>query len=352
MATTQPYAYNTGTTIPSTTQVGDLVVGLGDLDYSSDYGGVKWWMGPNEDTKYVIGSVRPSGQPVPAGVTGTAQVGFWGSKFKTEESFLNLANYIGGKNGQPPFATTNDATTWLNANGYYTSYDEVTPTPTSTLSVTPTPTPTGVGQLINPILVGLDEYLEVGTDEYLMFVDPAGPTPTPSVTPTNTETSTPTPSVTNTQTPSVTPTFTPTPSTSPIPVTGYGYNLVVLPYNPPTSGNTIFPTFATPILNSGTTNPNTFTTNGVYWNTIDNLGFDRSSYYSGMTGLSVTAYFTQNGETSIYSGSTTAFLFDGPIGQQAFNYNPNLRPNQLVLIQSASTNFVTGQTVYISYVVN
>jgi hypothetical protein len=170
-------------------------------------------------------------------------------------------------------------------------------------------------------------------------------TPTPSVT--NTQTPTPTPSVTNTQTPTVTPTFTPTPSTSPVPVTGYGYNLVVLPYQPPTSGNTIFPTFATPGDMTGTTNPNTFTTNGVYWNAIDNLGFDRTSYYSGMIGVSVTAYFTQNGDTSIYSGSTTAFGFEG-----AFNYNPQTTPGQLVLIQSASTNFVTGQTVYISYTVN
>ena len=150
--------------------------------------------------------------------------------------------------------------------------------------------------------------------------------------------------------PTVTPTNTPTPSTTSSPVTGYGYNLVVLPYNPPSSGNTIFPTFATPGLNSGTTNPNTFTTNAIYWNATDNLGFDRSNYYSGMTGVSVTAYFTQNGHTLIYSGSPTAFTYDG--SPLAFNYNPNARPNQLVLIQSANTNFVTGQTVYISFVVN
>ena len=174
----------------------------------------------------------------------------------------------------------------------------------------------------------------------------------PTPTPTNTETPTPTPTLTNTPTNTQTPTNTPTPSTTPIPVTGYGYSLVVLPYNVPTSGNTIFPTFATPSLNSGTTNPNTFTTNGVYWNQIDNLSVDRTSYYSGMTGVSVTAYFTQNGDTAIYSGSTTAFTFDGPPGQQAFNYNPNIAPGQLVLIQSASNNFVTGQTVYISYVLN
>jgi hypothetical protein len=41
--------------------------------------------------------------------------------------------------------------------------------------------------------------------------------------------------------------------------------------------------------------------------------------------------------------------YDGPPGFIAFNYNPNARPGQLTLIQSASTNFVTGQTVFISY---
>ena len=167
---------------------------------------------------------------------------------------------------------------------------------------------------------------------------------TPTPTPTNTETPT------NTPTPTETPTNTPTPSTTPIPVTGYGYNLVVLPYAPPTSGNTIFPRFTVIGASSGVTTPNTFDVNGVFWNSIDNLSVDRTSYYSGMTGTSVTAYFTQNGDTAIYSGSSTAFTFEGsPV---TFNYNPNTRPGQLTLIQSASTDFVTGQTVYISYVVN
>jgi hypothetical protein len=45
-----------------------------------------------------------------------------------------------------------------------------TPTPTPTL--TPTPTPTSGQAPINPLLVGIDEYLSVGNEEYLMFVDP------------------------------------------------------------------------------------------------------------------------------------------------------------------------------------
>ena len=188
-------------------------------------------------------------------------------------------------------------------------------------------------------------------DEMLVIFNTPTPTPsvtaTPNLTPSSTET--PTPTITSTLT--QTPTLTPTPTPSPIAITGYGYTLVVLPYNPPSSGNTIFPTFSIIGLNSGTTNPNTFDVNGVYWNSIDNLGINRDNYYSGMTGVSVMAYFTQNGNTSIYSGTSTAFTLDGTPGGETYNYNPNVRPGQLTLIQSASTNFVTGQTVFISYTV-
>ncbi len=63
-----------------------------------------------------------------------------------------------------------------------------TPTNTETPTATPSPTPT-LPELINPFLVGLDEYLSIGNDEYLMFVDPS-----PQVTTTPTPTATPTPS--------------------------------------------------------------------------------------------------------------------------------------------------------------
>jgi hypothetical protein len=280
MATATPFAYNIGSTIPGTEQVGSLAVGTPTSGFTNN---PQFWNGPDEELGYVIAVPVPDNtQPTP--IPGVfASVGFYRSEFLTEGSFVELTNTVFGQN----FANGTDCKTWLNDNGYWTSF--VPPL------VTPTPT--------------------------------------------------------NTQTPSVTPTLTPTPSTSPIPVTGYGYNLVVLPYNSPTSGNTIFPTFATPGLNIGTTNPNTFDVNGIYWNIIDNSSVDRTSYYSGMTGVSVTAYFTQNSNTVIYSGSPTAFIFETG-GDAGFNYNPNTRPGQLVLIQSASTNFVTGQTVYISYVVN
>jgi hypothetical protein len=186
-------------------------------------------------------------------------------------------------------------------------------------------------------------------DEMLVIFNT--PTPTPSVTETPTPTPTVTETPTNTPTPTVTetPTNTPTPTQSPIPITGYNYNLVVLPYGSPVTGNTIFTEFSISGT-TGITNPNTFATNGVFWSYKDNLEIDRTSYYNGMVGVSVMVYFVQNGNTVIYSGSPTAFVFNSG-GNPGFNYNPNPRPNQLVLIQSASTDFVTGQTVNISYTI-
>jgi len=170
MALSRPFAYNdTGSPISGTTQYGDLVVGNIEVEYSANYGGVRWWGGPDEDLRYIIGNARPGGQPVPSGVTGPAYVGFWGTPLgeRTDAAFLYIANYVGSQNGQPPFATVNDAVVWLNSNGFYTNY--IAPTPTQTPSNTPTPSIT----------------------------------PTNTVTPTNTPTNTPTP--TYTPTPSVTP---------------------------------------------------------------------------------------------------------------------------------------------------
>jgi hypothetical protein len=185
-----PFAYNTGAPIDGTTQYNDLVVGNINVDYSSDYGGVKWWASPEESSGYIIGNARPGGQPIPSGVTGTANVGFWRSKGRTDQSFLDLANYIGAKNGQPTFTTTYQAEIWLESNGYYTSFNLPTPTPTVTQTQTPqvTSTPTNT-QTPTP------QVTSTPTN-----------TQTPSVTPTNTQT--PTPSITASQTP--TPTVTPT----------------------------------------------------------------------------------------------------------------------------------------------
>jgi hypothetical protein len=108
-----------------------------------------------------------------------ASVGFYRSKFLTEESFVELTNQVFNQS----FSNGDEAKTWLNDNGYWTSFvpSGVTPTPTATTEI-PTPTPTTTSTS----------------------------TPTPSVTNTQTPTNTETP--TQTPTPSNTPTQTPTPS--------------------------------------------------------------------------------------------------------------------------------------------
>jgi len=164
MATSRPFAYNPippGSELSGTTQLVDLAIGVLNETYDEDYGGVKWWEGPDEELGYIICQPIPdNSQPTPiSGVT--ASIGFYRTVGFTDLSFLRLCNSLPARVRQPKFQTTNEATVWLTANGYWTNY--IAPTPTQTPSNTPTPT----------------------------------------ITPTNTVT------------PSVTPTFTPTPSVTP-----------------------------------------------------------------------------------------------------------------------------------------
>ena len=78
MAITTPLAYNPSLSpISGTDQVGTLAVGITEQDYSTDPGGVKWWMGANEENGYVI-AVPVSGNTQPTPISGvTASVGFY-----------------------------------------------------------------------------------------------------------------------------------------------------------------------------------------------------------------------------------------------------------------------------------
>lgn len=440
MATTTPLSYNTGSTISGTIQIGNLSVGTTAQDYSTNPGGVKWWMGPDEDLGYVIAqSVSGNTQPTPlSGVT--ASVGFFRSDDLTESSFITLSETISGQS----FANGNDAVTWLNNNGYWTSYIPVplSPTPTPTLTptrtprptVTPTVTPTNTpyppntyfffrpegsvpggltsnGQLefttngasevtYNPNITdeisiyltdksGLyhPDYLDVVTyggvltmtqgsntailsgntidtgqwgnygsyitGSYLEVVQ-ASPNPFVSGSPINLVLT-----VNYPPTPTNTPTNTPTPSSTPTPVTGYSFNLVATPYNFPSAGNSIMngPGGAT----SGSTDINVLATGGrgFYFNSFDNDGIDRTSYYSGFTGQSVTITFNQTGNTAIYSGDTNSFKqwIQSPISGFVFGANIGVPPSgtpsgTAVLIQSAATQYTIGSPVYVSLVVN
>jgi len=116
MSTSRPFAYNTGSNIPGTTQVGDLASGTPTDGFDST--GIPWWNGPDEELGYVIAHTVPSNvQPTPVANT-TASVGFNRSTLLNEASFIALANGISGQN----FQTGNAASTWLTNNGYWNSW--------------------------------------------------------------------------------------------------------------------------------------------------------------------------------------------------------------------------------------
>lgn len=118
MATITPVAYNTGSTIFGTTQYGNLAVGDTSQDYGLQPGGVTFWATPDLDTYYVIAKPVPSGnQPNP--LTIPAYVGFNASLISGGAmGFVNLANTLTGQN----FTGATQAKTWLETNGYWTSY--------------------------------------------------------------------------------------------------------------------------------------------------------------------------------------------------------------------------------------
>lgn len=116
----RPFAYNPSLTpIPGTEQVGTLAVGITQQDYSLSPGGVQWWNGPDETLGYIICLSVPTGDfPTPVGNIGTVQ--FWRSTELTTPSFLEITNLV--FSGQS-FTTGSDAKSWLNTNGYWTSWN-------------------------------------------------------------------------------------------------------------------------------------------------------------------------------------------------------------------------------------
>ena len=128
MSTSRPFAFNSGSTISGTEQVGNLSIGVLEQDYSGNPGGVKWWMGPDEDLGYVIAhqTVPPTQPTQIPGVT--AGLGFWRSPLLTESSFLTLCNCIPPRTGLSPFTSATECQTWLASNGYWTSYTAETTT--------------------------------------------------------------------------------------------------------------------------------------------------------------------------------------------------------------------------------
>jgi hypothetical protein len=77
MATSRPFAYNTGVGITGTTQVGNLAIGYPTSGFEGT--GLEWWTGPDEDLGYVIAQQVPSDTPFPG--------------FQHQSDFLDLMLY-------------------------------------------------------------------------------------------------------------------------------------------------------------------------------------------------------------------------------------------------------------------
>jgi len=118
MSTTRPFAYNPGSSISGTIQVGDLAVGYP----TSGYTGTEWWNGPDEDLGYVIAQPVPDdSQPTPIpGVTGS--VGFFRTNGFDDNEFIDITNILLNSN----YNNAPDASTGLTTNGYWNSYSTLT----------------------------------------------------------------------------------------------------------------------------------------------------------------------------------------------------------------------------------
>ncbi len=116
MSISTSFAYNTGSPIAGTQQVGSLAIGVPTNGFAST--GLPWWQGPDEELGYVIAEpVSGNTQPTPiSGVT--ASLGFYRSDFLTDNSFVELANVVSGQN----FTGATEASVWLTNNGYWNSY--------------------------------------------------------------------------------------------------------------------------------------------------------------------------------------------------------------------------------------
>ena len=128
MPTISAVAFNTGSTIPGTTQIGNLSIGNSVLDYRAlgNQYGVTYYATPDQDLGYVIGYPdifaghlgKPNDVP--------AKIGFFRSSGLTESSFIITAQYVTQMIGNPQtFLSGIAAKTWLNTNGFWTSYPTI-----------------------------------------------------------------------------------------------------------------------------------------------------------------------------------------------------------------------------------
>ncbi len=115
--TTRPYAYNTGSTISGTTQFGNIAVGVnGTYDFSTNPGGVQWYMGPDEELGDIIGIPTITGNSVEFYRTN----GRTPSGYTITEQYVLISNNISSRRGYTGFTNTVDAKAYIDSIGFTT----------------------------------------------------------------------------------------------------------------------------------------------------------------------------------------------------------------------------------------
>ena len=133
MATSRQFTYSTTSPPSGTTKTGSLWVGTPTSPerYDLNYGGKIWWMGPDEDNKYIIGKDIPSSDwpakgDIPPYPHYSGSVRFWGSA-DNEGAFVARVNSLPARLGQIPFDDGTQCATWLADNGYWTNWESQPP---------------------------------------------------------------------------------------------------------------------------------------------------------------------------------------------------------------------------------
>lgn len=107
--------------ISGTDQVGSIAAVTGVVVPDTS---LEWWNGPDEDPGYIIAyseltGNRPNAPERILAVNYVCHIGFFRTPVKTEQSFVDLTQIV---TGNYSLTTGPDAKTYLNANGYWTSY--------------------------------------------------------------------------------------------------------------------------------------------------------------------------------------------------------------------------------------
>lgn len=116
MATSRPFAINSGATINGTTQVGNVASGTPNNGFAAT--GLKWYNGPDEELGYIIAGENVTGTAAPDGTT--AHVQFWRTADLTDNSFLATANSILNAS----HSNITNAYNALTIAGYWTSFPQ------------------------------------------------------------------------------------------------------------------------------------------------------------------------------------------------------------------------------------